>query len=56
MMVVLRAPSQNADLGMWFFSRQETYRLTSVGGARRTIYPAGEPGTHLCNYLPKLAD
>lgn len=53
--MVLRAPAHNADLGMWFSSRQQTYRLTSVGGQLSGLYilPANLVHT-FCKTLPKL--
>lgn len=55
MLVVLRAPAHNADLGMWFSSRQETYRLTTVGGQLSGLYILPENRQHAFgNTLPKL--
>lgn len=53
--MVLRASAHNADLGMWFSSRQETCRLTSVGGQLSGLYilPANRQHTFR-NTLPKL--
>lgn len=44
MLVVLRGPAQNADLGMWLFSRQEMYRLTSVGGSQSDYISCRQTG------------
>lgn len=49
--MVLRAPAHIADLGMCFSSRQETYRLTSVGGSGLFILPTNPGHTSATLYL-----